>query len=88
MTREKDSDSTLPPEGKEKERGITTPPKMRTGEDTTRTCGGGSPIQPMVTPAKVVCSFCGVATHGYRGLSCVTPVYKRAGRCPSADEIE
>ena len=66
MTREQDSDSTLPPEGKEKKRGITTPPKMRTGEDATRIRGGGSPIQPMVIPPEVVCSFCGVATHGHR----------------------
>ena len=66
MTREQDSDSTLPSEGREREVEVLSP--HRTGERKTELspCHGESLFQPTMPPQETVCSFCGVATHGHR----------------------
>ena len=66
MTREQDSDSTLPPEGREREMEILSPYRMGERKNILSPCHGESLIQPTVPPQETVCSFCGVATHGHR----------------------
>ena len=66
MTREQDSDSTLSPEGKEREMEILSPHRTREGRNTLSPRCGEPLIQPTVPSQETVCSFCGVATHGHR----------------------
>ena len=60
MTREQDSDSTLPPEGEERKMGVPSPHRLG-GEMNIL-----SPRHSELSPQEVVCSFCGVITHGHR----------------------
>ena len=66
MTREQDSDSTLPPEGKEREMEVLSLHRIGEGTNTLSLHRGEPQIQPTEPPQEVVCSFCGVATHGHR----------------------
>ena len=66
MTREQDSDSTLPSEGKEREMEVLSPHRIGEGTNTLSLHRGEPRIQPTEPPREVVCSFCGVATHGHR----------------------
>ena len=66
MTREQESDSTPSPE--RGEGGIETPSPQRLEgrRGYQHLLHGGYVPQPMITPREVMCSFCGVNTHGYR----------------------
>ena len=66
MTREQDSDSTLPPEGKEREMGVLSPHRMGERMNTLSPHHGELLIQLTVPPQEAVCSFCGVTTHGHQ----------------------
>ena len=66
MTREQDSDSTLPPEGREREMEILSPHRTGERKNILSPCHGESLFQPTVPPQEIICSFCGVATHGHR----------------------
>ena len=87
MTREQDSDSTLPP--KREGRGMETPLPSRPGEgrDVLSPRGGGN-IQKLTSPSReLICSFCGVDNHDYKKLSGIAPIYKGAGGCIGSKEI-
>ena len=66
MTREQESDSTLPPE--KEEGGVETPSPQRLEgrRGYQRPLHGGYVSQPVITPKEVKCSFCGGNTHDYR----------------------
>ena len=66
MTREQESDSTLSPE--KEEGGIETPSPQRLEgrRGYQRPLHGGYAPSPVVAQREVMCSFCGVNTHGYR----------------------
>ena len=66
MTREQESDSTLPPE--KEEGGIETPsPQRLEGRwGYQRPLHGGYVPQPVIASREVMCSFCGANTHDYR----------------------
>ena len=66
MTREQDSDSTSPPEGEK--RGLEIPSPHQSGErgDMLDPLHGEHVQRPVIPPWEVVCSFCGVATHGHK----------------------
>ena len=66
MTREQDSDSTLPPEGEK--RRLEIPSAHWSGErgDMLDPQHGECVQRPVISPREVVCSFCGVATHGHK----------------------
>ena len=66
MTREQDSDSTLSPEGREREMRVSSPRGMGEEMNTLGSHRGELLIQPTVPPQETVCSFCGVTTHGHR----------------------
>ena len=66
MTREQDSDSTIPPEGEKRGIRILSP---RGPEEKGGTLHPliDKPVLGMVSsPQEIVCSFCGVATHNYK----------------------
>ena len=66
MTREQDSDSTLPPEGERREIEILSPhrPGERRGALYLQVSENVPKMIP--SPQEVVCSFCGVTTHNYK----------------------
>ena len=66
MTREQDSDSTLPSEREERE--IKTPSPHRPGERRdVLSPQGGENISKLTSPSpELICSFCGVVTHDYK----------------------
>ena len=66
MTREQDSDSTLPSEGRERDVGISSPLGMGGRGKILSPHHGESRMQLTVPPQEAICSFCGVATHGHR----------------------
>ena len=66
MTKEQDSDSTLPTKGKERDMGVLSPRGMGEGMNTLSLHHDEPQIQPTVPPQETVCSFCGVTTHGHR----------------------
>ena len=66
MTREQDSDSTLPPEGEKRRIGVSSPCRMGGGMNILSPHHSEPVVQPAMSPQEVVCSFCGVATHGHR----------------------
>ena len=76
ITREQDSDSTLPPEGER--RGIETLSPHRPGERRGASYSqGGEDVPKMVpSPQELVCSFCRVVTHNYKDCP-VLHQYKR-----------
>ena len=67
MTREQESDSTLSPE--KEEGGIETPSPQRLegGRGYQHPLHGGYVPRPGISSKEVMCSFCGVNTHDYRG---------------------
>ena len=66
MMREQDSDSTLPPEGEERRIGVSSPRRMGEGMNILSPHHREPVIQPAMSPREVVCSFCGITTHGHR----------------------
>ena len=66
MTREQDSDSTLPPEGEERRIGMSTPHRMGEGMNILSPHHSEPVVQSAMSPREMVCSFCGIATHGHR----------------------
>ena len=66
MTREQDSDSTLPSEGREREVEVLSPHRMGEKKTILSPHHGESLFQPTMPPQEIVCLFCGVATHGHR----------------------
>ena len=66
MMREQDSDSTLLSEGRDRGEEILTPCRMERQESLGGLQPSVTPKQSVVSPPEVVCSFCGVATHGHR----------------------
>ena len=66
MTREQDSDSTLPSEGRDRGEEVLTLCRMNRQESLGGLQPSMTPKQSVVSPPEVVCSFCGIATHGHR----------------------
>ena len=66
MTREQESDSTLPPEKEERDVSTGLPWRIGRTENKLRTPFGGHVPHSMVPPKERMCSFCGVGTHGYK----------------------
>ena len=66
MTREQESDSTFPPE--KEEMAMETPSPRQLGERGGHTgpLNGRYVPPPVMSPREVICSFCGVDTHGYK----------------------
>ena len=66
MMREQDSDSTLPSEGRDRGEEVLMLCRMERQEGLGDLQPTVTPKQSVVSPPEVVCSFCGVATHGHR----------------------
>ena len=66
MMRKQDSDSTLPSEGRGREKEMLSPCRIGGQENLRGLYSTGIPSQPVVAPQETICSFCGVATHEHR----------------------
>ena len=66
MTREQHSNTTLPPEGEEKRTGTFSLCQSEDGTNVLDPLQSEHAPQPVMFPREVVCSFCGVTTHGHK----------------------
>ena len=66
MTREKESDSTLPPEKEERDISTGSPWRIGRTENKLSPPFGGHVPHSMVPPKEPMCSFCGIGTQGYK----------------------
>ena len=66
MTREQDSDSTIPPEGEKRGIRILSPRGTEEREGTSYPLIDKSVSGRVSSPQEIVCSFCGVVTHNYK----------------------
>ena len=66
MTREQESDSTLPPKKEERDMSTGSPWKFGRGENKLNPPLGGYVPHSMASPKEPMCSFCGIGTHGYK----------------------
>ena len=66
MTREQESDSTLPPEKEEGGVETPSPQRLERRQGYQRPLHGGYVSQSVITPKGLMCSFCGGNTHDYR----------------------
>ena len=66
MTREQESDSTLPPKKEERDMSTGSPWKFGRGKNKLNPPLGGYVPHSMVSPKEPMCFFCGIGTHGYK----------------------
>ena len=66
MTREQESDLTLPPEKEERDIGTVLPWRLERGENKLNPPFGEYVLHSMMSPKEPICSFCGISTHGYK----------------------
>ena len=66
MTREQESDSTLPPEKEERDTSRVSPWRLGRGENKLNPPFGRYVLHLMTPPKEPVCSFCRISTHGYK----------------------
>ena len=67
MTREQDSDSTIPPEGEKGGIRILSPRRPEERESISYPLVDKQVVGMASSPQEMVCSFCGAATHNYKG---------------------
>ena len=66
MTREQESDSTLPPDREERGISLDSPQRTERMRSGVSSSNGDHIPQIMIPPKVSVCSFCGIGTHGYK----------------------
>ena len=75
MTREQESDSTLPPEKEERGMRTSSPYRLGEGENNLNPLHGKHVPCLVMSPKEAICSFCGISTHSYK--DCNASVHKR-----------